>query len=258
MYLSDLSHGEIFALTRAIIALRHFGQTVLHLNIDSIVYTRRLRPDGLGLFLLEENLMLKANRMKTVVEKLTKKHSVNLAQSGAHLVLTMPHFDRLVVEAIDEHRVLVAHYFEQNGDLVPDPAATIFIDGAGEWIPIGIDMVLSGSRSYVKLTADAQAIELCRDPDGQADLAEFCATWAANIENQGWLERGEVQKDEVEPATKAAPKWPEPTTDEPDQDTIFDWLIMDGNCEATDGCQIEPDGICYHGHPSWLLKLGLI
>lgn len=28
--------------------------------------------------------------------------------------------------------------------------------------------------------------------------------------------------------------------------------------EATDGCRVEPDGVCPHGHSSWLLRLGLI
>ena len=26
----------------------------------------------------------------------------------------------------------------------------------------------------------------------------------------------------------------------------------------TDGCRVEPDGICPHGHKSWLLELGYI
>jgi len=32
----------------------------------------------------------------------------------------------------------------------------------------------------------------------------------------------------------------------------------DGGCEATDGCWVEPDGICEHGTKSWLLVLGYI
>ena len=32
----------------------------------------------------------------------------------------------------------------------------------------------------------------------------------------------------------------------------------DGICKATDGCTVEPDGICPHGCQSWLLELGLI
>ena len=53
-------------------------------------------------------------------------------------------------------------------------------------------------------------------------------------------------------------RWPEPTTDEPDLETLEEWML-DGCCEATDGCSpIEPDGTCIHGYPSWLLHLGLI
>jgi len=51
--------------------------------------------------------------------------------------------------------------------------------------------------------------------------------------------------------------WPAPTEPEPSDDEIED-MVMDGDCTATDGCPIEPDGICEHGHPSWLLYYGLI
>ena len=52
--------------------------------------------------------------------------------------------------------------------------------------------------------------------------------------------------------------WPEPTTELPDDETLEEWLFDDGDCEATDSCLVEPDGVCPHGHPSWLRKLGLI
>ena len=35
------------------------------------------------------------------------------------------------------------------------------------------------------------------------------------------------------------------------------WMF-DGVCNATDGCQVEPDGFCPHGHVSWLLALGVV
>lgn len=31
-----------------------------------------------------------------------------------------------------------------------------------------------------------------------------------------------------------------------------------GVARATDGCQVEPDGHCPHGKPSWLIVLGFI
>lgn len=39
--------------------------------------------------------------------------------------------------------------------------------------------------------------------------------------------------------------------------TMTRW-VCDGIAKATDGCRVEPDGHCQHGHPSWLLKLGII
>lgn len=47
------------------------------------------------------------------------------------------------------------------------------------------------------------------------------------------------------------------TQPRPDMDTLEEW-VSDCMCEATDGCTVEPDGECPHGHRSWLLVLGLI
>jgi hypothetical protein len=51
--------------------------------------------------------------------------------------------------------------------------------------------------------------------------------------------------------------WPEPETDEPDDEMLQEW-VMDSLVESTDGCEVEPDGTCPHGHPSWLMRLGLV
>lgn len=32
----------------------------------------------------------------------------------------------------------------------------------------------------------------------------------------------------------------------------------DGVAKATDGCRVEPDGVCEHGHSSWMLVVGVI
>lgn len=52
-------------------------------------------------------------------------------------------------------------------------------------------------------------------------------------------------------------EWPTPTVPTPDMMDVEEWE-EEGGCEATDGCWVEPDGVCIHGHPSWLLRLGLI
>ena len=51
--------------------------------------------------------------------------------------------------------------------------------------------------------------------------------------------------------------YPAPTTAEPEINELMNW-DSDGGCYATDGCWVEPDGECEHGHPSWLIAMGLI
>lgn len=51
--------------------------------------------------------------------------------------------------------------------------------------------------------------------------------------------------------------WPDPTTAEPDFITLAQFLF-EAVAETSDGCLVELDGICRHGHPSWLLRLGVI
>jgi hypothetical protein len=43
----------------------------------------------------------------------------------------------------------------------------------------------------------------------------------------------------------------------PTIEELMEWESM-GGCEATDGCWVEPDGICEHGCKSWLLVMGFI
>lgn len=42
-----------------------------------------------------------------------------------------------------------------------------------------------------------------------------------------------------------------------DMDTL-EMFVMDSVVEAADGCAVEPDGVCPHGHASPLYTLGLI
>jgi hypothetical protein len=52
--------------------------------------------------------------------------------------------------------------------------------------------------------------------------------------------------------------WPKPKRKEPSIKTIEKWVMDLEMPKATDGCEIEPDGVCQHGYPSWLLYLGLL
>ena len=48
-----------------------------------------------------------------------------------------------------------------------------------------------------------------------------------------------------------------PTKKQPSLKTLEKW-DNEGFCRATDGCKVEPDGCCSHGHVSWLIYLNLI
>lgn len=58
--------------------------------------------------------------------------------------------------------------------------------------------------------------------------------------------------------------FPEPTVDEPSIEQLTEWSIRaflgsaDSFCETTDGCVVEPDGWCEHGHVSWFVYKGYI
>jgi len=56
---------------------------------------------------------------------------------------------------------------------------------------------------------------------------------------------------------RTMPKYPKPTEPEPSEEQLQEW-VLDSICEATDGCTVEPDGTCEHGHVSWLIYLGLM
>ena len=43
----------------------------------------------------------------------------------------------------------------------------------------------------------------------------------------------------------------------PDIEQLQIWS-EEGGCETPDGCWVEPDGTCEHGHKSWLLIMGMI
>ncbi len=196
-------------------------------------------------------------QMQTAIEALAQKHGVNLSQPRNMLVLDMPHYMRLYIEVFAPRRIVVAHYFELNGDTVPDPRIVFFVTDANKWAPIGITQSIGGPSSYVTMTEDGLGIA-AYDTEGQADLADLAAIWAKNLVDQDWLEHGNCVRSFIAPKSEPIAHWPKPVTETPDMDTLVEWLLMDGACEATDGCLIEPDGVCHHGYPSWLLQLEMI
>ena len=68
-------------------------------------------------------------------------------------------------------------------------------------------------------------------------------------------EEAEEEKDDVERDERG---YPLPTVDEPAFEDLEHMLLYRGTCDATDGCIVEPDGKCEHGHVSWGRYLGFV
>jgi hypothetical protein len=49
-----------------------------------------------------------------------------------------------------------------------------------------------------------------------------------------------------------------PTKPRPSDKSLMNMMADLKPCRATDGCKVELDGECQHGHVSWLKHLGLI
>jgi len=125
------------------------------------------------------------------IEKLAKKHSVDLDRVGSHFRLDMPGYMRLCVEVIGKNFVSVAHYYEQNGDLMQDPDVVFWCSSDG-WIPFEITQASLGVyRSYLDCSGK---IPVCKDLKMQQDLASFCNTWDKNLRAQGWLENATLTR----------------------------------------------------------------
>jgi hypothetical protein len=61
-----------------------------------------------------------------------------------------------------------------------------------------------------------------------------------------------------DPTTTPAGQHPTPTMTEPSVDELSSMMVVTLDTETTDGCIAEPDGVCEHGHPSWLIVLHYI
>lgn len=117
--------------------------------------------------------------MQRVITAIAAKHGLDLRVAGSHLRLELGQsMMPLVIEVVLPGMISVAHYYRQNGDTIADPDVEIFTLADG-WAPAAITQVLSGYVNYVE------------DERGQHDLADFCELWAQNLEDQGYLARGQ-------------------------------------------------------------------
>ncbi len=92
----------------------------------------------------------------------------------------------LSVERLSENTFSLTHYYEQNGDLVPDPDMLFWRSSDGRFFPCHFQNALAFVRS-VELRNDVP-VRFARST--QHDQATFAGKWLANIALQQNVVRG--------------------------------------------------------------------
>ena len=115
------------------------------------------------------------------IEWLLKAHHILdafQAQTEFHVRFDMPGFDRLVIERHGS-LISVAHYFEQNGDLIADPEVELHYP---TWFPTAITQVLSGRPEKFTKRNGQEFV----DRNFHGEVTSFLTMWGNNIRAQGW------------------------------------------------------------------------
>ena len=117
--------------------------------------------------------------MQTAIERILEFHGLLKAyQRNPNFCVKLenPGYMDLIINRLPgfgkEGTVSIAHYFQQNGDAVPDPDILFALP---DWAPVEYQ----DSLSY---TQDAGRI------------AAFASSWAQNLLDQGWDRRSKVKK----------------------------------------------------------------
>jgi hypothetical protein len=198
--------------------------------------------------------MQRSMKLQAFLETLLSRHKA----PHAELHMQLGEREQMVVSQSANRRQIRLSRFTL---LSPDTSRKeleimFFVDEAGRWIPYEYFRPATQRQVCGVMNRHAQTL-VVSNPLFQRGLVIQCDLWATRLQHEGWLEHST----KVEPAERdpdVLMLWPLPTVDEPDDDQIETWLMDVELCEATDGCQTEPDGICPHGYPSWLRYLGLV
>ena len=113
-----------------------------------------------------------------ILETLTR--GLNDEQNHRRIDNAPGSFMAVVVEKIGPARYSVAHYYEQNGDLVADPDLE-FVVQDGAWFPVAITQ-WCGYQRAAETDEDGRVVTYKRR--AYADLRSFAGTLLTNIKRQ--------------------------------------------------------------------------
>jgi len=120
---------------------------------------------------------------KAMKEAILKVFPEFKPEEGWHAKMESEGYMPLCVEVIEPNVVSIAHYYEQNFDLVPDPDVLFWMDPiGGDWFPVSIKTVY-GINRVANVQPDFKSVS-SRTPAKQHDLTNFCELWAKNLLSQ--------------------------------------------------------------------------
>ncbi len=130
------------------------------------------------------------DKMQKAIEQILESH---------HLLETFRSTEEFYVKISNEpympltiekngNQVVVAHYYTQNGDLMPDPDVEFEIY-QGVWLPVAIQ---HSTGKYVR-TMEGEGEKRILFLDDYDDLHEFSDFWAGNLLDQGFT-KGKVER----------------------------------------------------------------
>ena len=153
-----------------------------------------------------------AGKYKTILERVTQGLAEPGEEGSARKIKDPTGSDvflPLSVERIGDDRFSLAHYFEQMGDLVPDPDIE-FIREGGEWYPAAVSLAIGKYRVAIEETEDGE-LKIRRGE--YSGLVELAKTMLKNIE-QNLLRKPDAPATPTptkSPAPAPAPATPTPT-----------------------------------------------
>lgn len=91
-------------------------------------------------------------------------------------------FMALSVERLSENTFSMAHYFEQNGDLVADPDMEFWRDAQGQFFCVGLTQVMGFYTRAITKFEGGKPSKF--SPRAMKDLNSFATLWCRNIAQQ--------------------------------------------------------------------------
>ena len=141
------------------------------------------------------SLPIKQN-MRLTIEKVLASHGLKEkfeASSEFYVKISSSGFMPLIIEK-HETQIIVAHYYEQNGDLVPDPDME-FVCTVYGWVPVAIQ---HSNGIYRRASEFDESGRLLVKKTELKSQLNFAAMWARNLKAQGFadLKRSQIVKSE--------------------------------------------------------------